>query len=138
MRLVADENPRAEDEDAIRVRLRAYNLDRTQFAGPSGSFAVLIRDDGDETIGGVWTRFGYGWMFVSLLFVPESLRGTGLGRDLMQRVETHARDRKLHGIYLDTFTHQAPGFYKKLGFEEFGALENFPDASYRHFFAKRL
>ena len=77
-------------------------------------------------------------MFVELLAVPKSLRGQGLGLTLMQQAEALARERQCLGIWLDSFSFQAPGFYKKLGFTEFGAIADYPPGHIRHFLLKHL
>jgi len=78
-----------------------------------------------------------GWLFIRYLWVSEDLRGWGVGRELMARAEARARDRGCHAAWLDTFSFQAPGFYQKLGYEEFGRLDYPPDHQ-RHFLSKRL
>ena len=42
------------------------------------------------------------------------------------------------GIWLDTFDFQAPEFYKKLGFSQFGEIVDYPPGHSRHYFQKRL
>ena len=39
---------------------------------------------------------------------------------------------------LRTFDYQAPGFYKKLGYEEFHVSESYPRGHTRHYFRKAL
>jgi len=39
---------------------------------------------------------------------------------------------------LDSYSFQAPDFYKKLGYQEFGLLEGFPAEHSRHFLWKEL
>ncbi|MEA4884562.1 MAG: hypothetical protein VB144_13075 [Clostridia bacterium] len=41
-------------------------------------------------------------------------------------------------IWLNTFGFQAPGFYAKLGYEQFGMLEKCLNGSSQHFFRKCL
>ena len=72
-------------------------------------------------------------MFIDFLFVPENLRGAGHGRTLMQKAEEIARLRGCTGIWLDTFTFQARGFYEKLGYAVFGQLDNYPRGEVRFF-----
>ena len=64
--------------------------------------------------------------------------GRGIGQDLLARVEAEVRAADGTGIWLDTYSFQAPGFYRKMGFEEFGSLDDTPDGQSRHFFRKRL
>jgi hypothetical protein len=39
---------------------------------------------------------------------------------------------------VDTYGFQAPGFYERMGYAEFGRLEDFPPGSARHFLWKSL
>lgn len=41
-------------------------------------------------------------------------------------------------LKLDTFSFQAPGFYRKLGVSEFGHIADYPSGHQRHFFQKCL
>jgi len=77
-------------------------------------------------------------MFVELLFVPECLRGQGTGRQLMEQAEVVAREHGCVGIWLDTFSFQAPGFYQKLGYAVFGEIGNYPPGHSRFFLHKHL
>jgi ribosomal protein S18 acetylase RimI-like enzyme len=78
------------------------------------------------------------WVFVELLAVAEEGRGRGIGGQLMARVEEEARLRRMDGIWLDTFSFQAPEFYRRLGYREFGRIDDYPENEARLFFAKRL
>lgn len=131
-----------EPESQIRATLSAlmlaYNESKT---GPSGfaPLAVTLNDPAAGTlIGGLWGRTVYDWLFVELLIVPESLRGHGLGTALLSRAEEAARARGCIGVCLDSFDFQAPDFYRKLGYEEFAALDSPRHGFKRHFLAKRL
>jgi len=52
--------------------------------------------------------------------------------------EDEARHRGAKNAYLDTFSFQAPDFYKKHGYRVFGELQDFPPGHQRHFLTKRL
>jgi len=56
----------------------------------------------------------------------------------MDRAEAIARAHGCVGIWLDTFSFQARGFYEKLGFAVFGTMEDFPPGHQRFFLQKRL
>lgn len=130
------DTPTAADRDAIVRPLIAYN-DATY--GPSGfrSIAWLVRDPATgETVGGLYGKESYDWLFVELLVVPERLRGGGLGSELMRRAEAYAREAGLAGVWLDTFGFQARAFYEKQGFEAFGSLPGHPRGSERFFLRK--
>lgn len=133
-------SPQAEDADqaAILDRLVAYN---DAEAGPSGfeNIAVLVRPRGkSETVGGLWGKVSYDWLFVELLFVPAELRNRDFGTELMRCAERIARDRNCVGVWLDTHSFQAPGFYERLGYEVFGQLPDHPRGWKRMFYRKVL
>jgi GNAT superfamily N-acetyltransferase len=133
-----------EDQPTLALRqvvfdlLEAFNQSK---AGPELEvpLALLIHDDDEgAVIGGLWGLTYYGWLFVELLFVPEFLRGQGLGRQLLQEAEAEAVRRGCHGAWLETFTFQAPEFYRKLGYQPFGIVPNYPAGHGRVFMCKRI
>jgi GNAT superfamily N-acetyltransferase len=67
----------------------------------------------------------------------DALRGTGIGRALIGAAERRALERGCHSAWVDTFSFQAPGFYRKLGYKPFGELDYPPDFK-RIFLQKRL
>ncbi|MFP0195599.1 MULTISPECIES: GNAT family N-acetyltransferase [Pseudomonas] len=137
LRIELSQDPTEEQRAAILAPLRAYNIAN---AGPSlyEPVALLVRDDNDAILGGLYGHTFYRWLFIELLAVPEQGRGQGIGSKLMNRVEEFAREKDCVGIWLDTFDFQAPGFYKKLGYTECGEIVDYPLGHKRHFFQKRL
>lgn len=130
---IADEEVRK----AIVAPLVEYNSSQ---AGPSQNrpIVVLVRDRENAVVGGLWGHTGYEWLFTQLLVVPASLRGRGVGTEIMQLAEREAVDRGCHGAWLDTFEFQARGFYERMGYECFGELPNYPRGFSRFFMKKRL
>src|SRR5262249_3757241 len=108
-------------------------------AGDSGyrPIAFAVEDERGRMTGGLSGATAYGWLFIELLFVPESLRGQGVGTELIRRAEAEAVARGCHSGWLDTFAFQARGFYERLGYSCFGELKNYPAGS-RFFMSKRL
>jgi GNAT superfamily N-acetyltransferase len=135
-------NPTSADRAEVARPLDAFNDTRVgdtpAGAMPDLPLALLIVDDGGMPQGGLWGRSYYGWLFVELLFVPEAARGHGVGTELMRRAEAEAARRGCHGVWLDSFSFQAPGFYRRLGYAEFGVVEDYPPGHTRHFLKKRL
>ena len=132
--LEADPDPSLRGK--ILEPLDAYN---NAAAGPGrwGTLAVTVRDGDGEVVGGLWGRTGYGFLFVELLALGPA-RGLGLGRTVMGLAEAEAKRRGLLGIWLDTWTFQAPGFYPKLGFKECGRITEYPPGHDRIFYVKRF
>jgi GNAT superfamily N-acetyltransferase len=137
LRIERKQNPTNEDREAILVPLRAYNASKS--AGPPPEpVALLIRDENEQILGGLYARLFYQWLYIDLLVVPEQARGQGLGSRLMQMAEELARERKCVGLWLDTFDFQAPDFYQKLGYSEIGHIAEYPPGHRHYFFQKRL
>ena len=130
----------ADPDPSLRAKI-LEPLDRYNdaAAGPGrwGTLAVTVRDADGEAVGGLWGRTGYGFLFVELLALGPA-RGLGLGRKVMEQAEAEAKRRGLLGIWLDTWTFQAPGFYPKLGFVECGRITEYPPGHDRIFYVKRV
>jgi GNAT superfamily N-acetyltransferase len=138
VQIVVDTDPSQADHDVIRAELSAYNSAQTGIKRNVGQLAVLLKDDAGQTVGGLWGITLFGWLYVDMLYVPDSLRGQNLGTGLMEAAERFACDAELTGIWLDTFSFQARPFYEKLGFGVFGTIENFPVGGSRYFLRKYL
>jgi GNAT superfamily N-acetyltransferase len=128
--------------EAIRAalfdRLLSFN-DATAGDADDAPLAVVLEDaPGRGLIGGLWGETYYGWLFVELLFVPEALRGQGLGARLLAEAERIARGRGCHHAWLDSYAFQAPDFYRKQGYEVFGTLPDYPRGVERVFLSKVL
>lgn len=122
--------------EAIIDLLRDYNA--PYLGRPAAEPLHLALRENGRLAGGLLGQFRSHWLHVEILVVQPSLRGHGAGRALMACAEVAARDRGSHGIWLDTFQFQAPGFYERLGFARFGTIADFHDGHARHFYFKRL
>ncbi len=134
--LVVPADPTDAHYQAIMKPLRAFNEAQ---AGPLryAPYAIMVRDPATgEDAGGLYGHFYFDWLFVELLVVPEALRGRNLGTRLMDAAEDEARRRGCVGVWLDTFSFQAPAFYAARGYEVFGALEDYPIGKRRIFLRK--
>ncbi len=126
----------AEQRTAILERLREFNA----AAGAPADWeplcvAILDEDGGVE--GGLYGNTVYHWLVIELLFVPERVRGAGVGSQLLVQAEDQARARGCIGAWLDTFSFQARGFYEKLGYSLAGTIPDHPVGGARYFLTKR-
>ena len=128
--------PSAADREAILAGLLAFI--RTEAGVVGTPLAVLVRDAAGAAIGGLTGRTSAAWLFVELLWLPEALRGTGLGTRVMLAAEAEAVRRGCLGAHLDTYDFQAPGFYRKLSYEVFGSIEDHPPGHTRFWMQKRF
>ena len=72
------ENDHESVHEAVLDSLIAFNDAKV---GESGyrPIAFAIEDDSGQMTGGLSGATAYGWLFIELLFVPEPLRGQGIG-----------------------------------------------------------
>lgn len=125
------------DEEAIRQGLLEYNLVRLEDKNPK-DLGIYLRDEADHICAGLTGHTHGNWLFVKYLWVSESLRGQEIGSRILMEAEEKAKERGCKYVFLDTFSFQAPEFYRKKGFREVFTLENFPKTGKRHYFVKEL
>jgi GNAT superfamily N-acetyltransferase len=99
---------------------------------------IIGRDKNEAVQAGIRFVLAFEWLFVNWLWVADSYRKHGVGSQLMAGAEAAARDHGCRAAYLDTFTFQAPKFYERLGYQEFGRLNDFPPGHARIWFSKAL
>lgn len=110
--------------------LRRYNR---RFCPDVADLSCCIKDGEGRCIAGT-DSFRMGEMAsVDVLWVDEDHRGQGLGSALLAHVEAQARAQGARRLELNTFGFQAPGFYEKLGYRRFGAIEP-AVGDYGHYF----
>jgi GNAT superfamily N-acetyltransferase len=97
---------------------------------------IFIRNKENKVVGGVIGLAFGGWLYISLLWVEESLRNKGNGTRLLKMAENEAAKLGCKHVHLDTYSFEAPPFYKKNGYKLFATLENYP-AGYSKYFLKK-
>ena len=104
------------------------------------SLVLTLRPDGPDSpvIGGLVGATNWTWLHIRILAVPAERRGLGIGRKLMDRAEDIARLRGCRAAWVDTYSFQAPGFYERLGYRQFGTLPDYPPGHQRLFYCKPL
>jgi GNAT superfamily N-acetyltransferase len=138
VKIVRKEAPAAEDVRVIYEGLKNFNRESCGDADVKSLVLALQDPETGATVGGLQAHAFYGWLYISLVFVPENLRGNNYGTRLMADAETWAIEQGLTRIWLDTYSFQAPGFYEKCGFELFGSLPDFPPGHSRQYYRKML
>ncbi len=99
---------------------------------------IIGRDKDGAVQAGIRFVLAFEWLFVNWLWVADAYRKQGAGSQLMAGAEAAARAQGCRGAYLDTFTFQAPKFYERLGYREFGRLDDFPPGHRAIWFSKTL
>ncbi len=129
-------DPSPAEVDAVLQPLVGFNRTANGRLGFQ-PFAIHITE-GDEVTGGIVGMANFDWLIVQYLFVPDTMRGQGVGTRLMADAERFAREHGCIGVWLDTFSFQARPFYEKLGYSVFGEIEDHPRGLSRYFLSKRL
>ena len=133
--------------NAVRTGLRAYNDSKSpalrgyRERGETDQVPLDIYayDEAGDLVGGIVAATWGGWLAIDLVWVREDQRGSGLGADLLRRIEERARDeRGCIGVRLDTWGFQAKRFYEKQGYALFGVLEDHPPGETEYQLFKRL
>src|ERR1041385_6310071 len=107
---------------AIEAGLGQFNEEKAGYKDWR-PLAVLVSDaDTNEVIAGLLGRTSLGLLFIDIFFLPESLRGKGLGSEIMRQAEEEAGRRGCSACVLYTISFQAPAFYERHGYRVFGRI----------------
>ncbi len=122
---------------ALNAMLNGYN---TGHVGPPKHVPLWLfaRDAEGKVQGGVRGQTYWSWCSIDVLAVAEPYRRQGIGSRLLAKAEEIARSRSCVGIHLDTASFQAPDFYTRHGYREFGRIDGFPPDHTRLWFMKKL
>ncbi|MEG0773777.1 GNAT family N-acetyltransferase [Clostridium sp.] len=124
-----------EDMEFIHNKLIKHNLN---YITDYEDFGYNIKDENGDIIAGIVASRENQCLTIDYLWVDESYRGSGFGSKLLNFIESIAEKKGVVTIYLNTFGFQAPEFYLKMGYENFGVLENCINGYSQYFFRKML
>ena len=134
-RITDDGNER--DVNEIHEMLKEYNLSHRE-ASKNVPIGVFLEDEVGRKLAGLTGETFGNWLCIKFLFVSKQLRGQGTGSRLLNAAESEARRRGCKYAFVDTFSFQAPEFYKKHGYQEVFVLEEYPYTGKRHYYTKEL
>jgi len=136
--LTVTDTPSERAKEVIEGGLNGYNAEQAGYWDWRG-LAVLVSDPGtSEVLGGLLGRTSLGLLFIDLVFLPDSLRDHGLGGRILEMAEAEGRERGCRRAVLYTISFQAPGFYERRGWREFGRIPCEPPGTARVFMTKEL
>jgi ribosomal protein S18 acetylase RimI-like enzyme len=128
--------PHASEEEKRIVR-EAVDLHNVAATGLSDfqEMSIFLRDGDDEIVGGALGYLWGGWLHLTFLWVARAQRGHGHARRLVRAAEKYALEHDCEDVLLDSFSFQAPGLYRKLGYEAFAEIGRPP--GHRQVFLRR-
>jgi GNAT superfamily N-acetyltransferase len=123
--------------EAIANGLDDFN-DEVIGYGDRKALAVIVKNASGKVAGGALGRSSLGLLFLDLFYLPKSLRGSGLGTQILNAFEEEGRKRGCRSAVLYTLSFQAPQFYERNGWRIFGNIPCHPDGTSRVFLTKLL
>ena len=137
MNFLITDDIKESDKEAIFKGLLEYNLSKIEDKNPK-DLGIYLEDETGNKIAGLIGDTHGNWLTVKFLWVSEEARGQQLGSKILAKAEEVAKERGCKFAFLDTFSFQAPEFYKKYGYQEVFTLEEYPVTGKRYYFTKKL
>lgn len=123
--------------DAVDAGLDVHNHAAAPLTDVQPLAAFARRPDG-EVIGGAVGRTWGACCELLQLWVHADLRGTGVASRLLTDFEQRAASRGCSIYYLTTLSFQAPGFYRKRGYEVLAQISGYPQGIVKYLMQKRI
>ena len=102
-----------QNNETVHSMIRQHNA---KFMTEFQDYSYHIEEEG-ELVAGIVAEAVFDTVEVEFLCVKENCRGKGYGRALLQYVEEQAENDGRKRILLNTYSFQAPGFYRRMGYE---------------------
>jgi ribosomal protein S18 acetylase RimI-like enzyme len=143
LNITMTDNPSADLRTALRRAavepLIRFNEDQTGRYGDRVPLVVTATDARTgEILGALVGEIRFAFLYIAVLYIAPALRRGGVGRRLMNEAEAEAARRGCKGVWVDSYSFQAPGFYQRLGYTVFGELADYPPGHRRVFLMKHL
>lgn len=136
--ITLEENPEKDETKVLWDGLQEH-AQLTRGLPPTGkSFAFFIKDDHAQIKGGCSGYLFYGCAYINLLWMEKTLRGQGLGTQLMKRPKEFAKENQCSFMSVNTMDFEALDFYQKLGFHIEFERKGFDKNSIMYFLRKNL
>lgn len=141
MPIAIEINPAAEVFQALSTGIVDFNRSTISDLEPVEAevrFHVIATDDDEKLIGGVRAACYWNTLHIELLWLSETARGQGSGRQLIGKAEDFARELGCENALVETTSWQAKPFYEKNGYVLMGTLEGRPKGHASHYLTKSL
>lgn len=135
LRITEDGNEK--DIEEIFELLKEYNLTNRE-ESKNVPIGIFYEDENKKKLAGLTGETFGNWLCIHYLFVDEHFRGKGLGSAILKAAENEAKKRGCKYSFADTFSFQAPEFYKKHGYNEVFRLDEYPYSGKRYYYTKAL
>ena len=123
-----------DDNEKIHHMIQEYN---SSYMCDSGDFSCHIEENG-QLVAGIVAEAVFDTLEVEFLCVREPHRKKGYGRALLGHVENMARDNGIKRVILNTYSFQAPDFYRSMSYTELFCIDPCFKDSKQYYFIKHL
>ena len=140
-------------QDDVRVLIAALNAHLVTLTPPefcshmtvedmadAATTVFVARDAGDAIACGALRRPDDGIGEVKRMYTIPSRQGEGVGGQILERIEAHAREEGLTRLVLETghVHHAAYRVYERGGFTRCGPVLDYPDTGWSVFYEKNM
>lgn len=136
-RISQEDNASSEEKEIVEQGLAAFNIAHIGY-DDGKPLNFFIRDESNKIVGGLLGFTYWDFLAISIFWLDASVRGQGFGDKLLAMAEQAAIQRGCTTAHLDTFEFQAPLFYEKHGYQQWGTLDGYAGRFKRIFYQKRL
>ena len=111
----------------MRDRLGRGNISASGIAGERW-LAALVRDGAGDLMGGAVGRVWGAVLELAFSVGPRDVARLRHRQQVSEQIEQHGAGMGCKTVITDTFSFQAPEFYRKHGYDLFGIIEGYPEA----------
>lgn len=131
------ENVESEKAKEIVNLIREYNRSNRE-SSKSEPLNIYMEDEQGNILAGMVSETFGNWLEIEYLYVRDDLRGECIGSKILEKAEKESKSRGCKYSFVNTFNFQLPNFYKKHGYKEVFALNEYPYTGERYYYTKVL
>ena len=105
--------------------------------GNARAIACLLRED-RQVVAGASGRTEFDRLFISYLWVKESLRSRGLGSQVLAKLELAAIERGCKDALIETLSDRTANLYARLGYQQVAAVPSYVGSFTKHVLVKPI
>lgn len=136
-----ERKPSKSDMELLSHGIMAFNDEAIHDLEPIENeerFHVMARNASSELVGGIRATCYWNTLHIELLWLSVDVRGSGVGRKLIDQAEAFALENKCENALVETTSWQAKPFYEKNGYRLIATLNNRPKGHSSHYLTKLL
>ena len=134
-------NPNEQDAKTISQGIIDFNYSKIPDLEPiekEVKFSVFAKNKTKNIVGGIRAICFWNTLHIELLWLSESSRGKGIGKELIESAENFAKENGCEKVFVETTSWQAKPFYEKVGYKHIATLNDRPKGHSSHYLTKDL